>query len=57
MLQETWRWRFGAAAGLEVLEAVSRPVAMDAFEAEKAKWLGGALGHVVRWRDASEVGQ
>lgn len=31
----------------------SRPVAVDAFEAEKAKYLGGPLGHLVRWKTSS----
>lgn len=43
-----------APASKLVLEDVAAPAApVDPWEAEKAKWLGGSLGHVVRWKTSS----
>lgn len=55
------RGRVFEACGAEVLGELVRGDAapVDAFEAERARFLGGALGHLVRWRlePAEEVGR
>lgn len=55
------RGRVFEACGAEVLDEVAggHPAPLDAFEAERERYLGGALGHLVRWRlePSGEVGR